>query len=393
MKDALKTVGILLAICFVVTAVLAGVNALTAPIIRDAREAAQMASLSAVVPGAVNFEEIALPDTAPKTVTALYRETEGRGFAALLETSSAYSNSPMGITAGFTAEGAISGITLTNYQESKDFGKTTYPETYIGKDAGLEGVELVSGVTYSSTAFKNAIGDAFTALIDAGCFSGSGRREEKLNALLPKLLPGCVSVEGTVAIEPLETLPDDWSAGYVAANRCGYVALLDTDEGTKVCVIDGYNCAVAVDLDGNSVDASLTRPAMLHLEKVEQHTAAVKAILGEDAVVTTLTEKGLFSTVTGIYTAEQGDKSLYAVVAAPISGGTAVQTVWLINEAGTVVAVRVGDTDDAAVNKLIVNKAVDSLTAETVTGLDAELTAVLTRAAADVSAAVSRMML
>ena len=62
---------------------------------------------------------------------------------------------------GISEDGKITGIEIDNYSESKNF--ENYPETFVGKDSSLEGVDLYGGVTYSSKAFKEAVSEAFTA--------------------------------------------------------------------------------------------------------------------------------------------------------------------------------------------------------------------------------------
>lgn len=169
---------VLTVICLVVALALAAVNLLTAPIVEENSRQKQLASLREVMPSAADFtpeEGLTLPDT----ITAVYRETEGRGYVLLAETSSSYTGSePLAFTIGIGADGRITGICLTSYSESKDFGKSTYPETYVGKDETLDGTGLVAGVTYSSTAFRNAVKDAFSVLRDNRLLDTEGGTEQ-----------------------------------------------------------------------------------------------------------------------------------------------------------------------------------------------------------------------
>ena len=97
MKENIKSVVVLTAICLVVAALLAVTNFYTAPIIEANKAAAATGSLAEVIPGAAGFEEVELPADAPATVKNLYKETSGLGYVMLLETSSNYSASPMAI--------------------------------------------------------------------------------------------------------------------------------------------------------------------------------------------------------------------------------------------------------------------------------------------------------
>ena len=162
MKDNIKSIIVLPLICLVVASLLAAVNFITAPVIEKNALLKEQESLRKVLPDSGLFEKIELSDNVPATVKGIYAEEDGKGYAVTLETSSSYSQSPMTFTVGISADGKISGIEITNYSETKDFGK--YPEDFIGKDSSLEGVDLFAGVTYSSTAFKEAVKDAFAAV-------------------------------------------------------------------------------------------------------------------------------------------------------------------------------------------------------------------------------------
>ena len=177
MKSNIKSIIILPLICLVVAALLATVNFITAPVIEKNAILAAQESLRVVLPDSGEFKEIELSENAPETVTGLFSEVNGKGYAITLETSSSYSKSPMTFTVGINAEGKITGIEITNYSETKDFGK--YPEEYIGKDAALEGVDLFAGVTYSSKAFKEAVADAFAALSEVNSDIGGEVVEDK----------------------------------------------------------------------------------------------------------------------------------------------------------------------------------------------------------------------
>ena len=164
-NEKLKSIIVLTVICLVVAALLALTNSVTAPIISTARAEKVERSLKTVLPDAGDFEEIeALPENAPATVSAVYRAADG-SYAVVLAARSAYSSGDMGITLGVGPDKQIKGITLTSYQESKDFGRDTYPQNYVGRTASdYARVDSFAGVTYSSKALKAAIGDAFAVI-------------------------------------------------------------------------------------------------------------------------------------------------------------------------------------------------------------------------------------
>ena len=163
-NENVKSVIVLTVICLLVTAVLAVTNNFTAPVISEARKVKIEQSLKAVLPDMYSIREVELPEGTPSTVKAVYVVND-KDYAVVLATMSAYSNGDMGITVGISDSGELVGVTLTSYFESKDFGKETYPQTYIGvtKD-NYSDVDTFSGVTYSSKAFRKAIGDAFAAV-------------------------------------------------------------------------------------------------------------------------------------------------------------------------------------------------------------------------------------
>ena len=163
-KDYIKSIAVLGAICLVIAALLATVNYFTAPVIKENSAAKENASLSEVLPGSKSFKSEKLPDGAAESVTGIYTDEGGAGYAVTLSTSSAYSGSPMTFTLGVDSEGKVVGVKITNYSETKDFG-SDYPDGYIGADAGSAGdVDLAAGVTYSSTAFREAVCDALEAV-------------------------------------------------------------------------------------------------------------------------------------------------------------------------------------------------------------------------------------
>lgn len=158
----IKSMIVLPLICLVTVALLAFVNHITSGIIEKNAIKDQMESLKQVVPEAEDFDIVDLTENMAETVTGIYKETGGKGYAVTVETTSSYSQNPMTFTLGVSEDGKIIGVAVTNYSETKDFG--SYPEAFIGKDSSLEGVDVVAGVTYSSNAFKDAVKDAFAAV-------------------------------------------------------------------------------------------------------------------------------------------------------------------------------------------------------------------------------------
>lgn len=80
-REAPKCIVVLTSICLVVAALLAGVNHITAPIIEKSAVSGEQASLYTVLPNAAGFEEETLEGDVPETVTGVFRDTGGSGYA------------------------------------------------------------------------------------------------------------------------------------------------------------------------------------------------------------------------------------------------------------------------------------------------------------------------
>ena len=165
-KKTLMPIIVLVSICVAVAALLGAVNMLTAPKIEEnALKAEQEALFEVMTAEKDGFEEQKDLEGLPSTVKAVYKAKGGSGYVVSLATTSSYSSGDMTFVMGVDNDGKIVGIKLNSYFESKDFGKQTYPEKFVGKElSDYNGVAAVSGVTYSSNAFKSAIGDAFVAV-------------------------------------------------------------------------------------------------------------------------------------------------------------------------------------------------------------------------------------
>ena len=182
-KDNLMPAAVLGAICLIVALVLSLLNMLTAPVIEQTTKERQRASLVAVFPAdscpSADVESdpmaVTLTGTAATTVKGVYRETHGYGYAVLLSTSTAYTTAgtSMNITVAISTDGRVLGVKLTSYNESKNIGTSTYPQTYVGRDtAGVADAPLVSGATDSSAAFRDALSDAMKTLAQNGLIGG-----------------------------------------------------------------------------------------------------------------------------------------------------------------------------------------------------------------------------
>ena len=328
MKENIKSVVVLTAICLVVAVLLAYTNSITAPIIEANKAAKASGSLLEVMPEATGFENItANLGELPATVKEVHAETSGLGHVMILGTTTQFSSDEMGITVAIGADGKISNILLTGYYESKDFG-ADYPATYIGQDSALGGVDTVAGTTFSSSAFKNAVADAFTVLVENNLVAAGEKSEEQLIAeVMPLALPGAFNSLGKHITTPVEGVAAPIVEAYKANNNCGYIYVVETDAGKVVVGVNAFGVAQAFDLEGNDVTATATdavaaavaaAPA-LATANLEANTTTITALAGEGAVVTPVEGLNIFTDVMAAFTVTVGEETQYAVITGPIA--------------------------------------------------------------------------
>ncbi|MBR5309940.1 MAG: FMN-binding protein [Oscillospiraceae bacterium] len=347
MKENIKSVVVLTAICLVVAILLAVTNYVTEPIIAANKAAKASGSLLQVMPEATGFENIT--DTLgelPATVKEVHAETSGLGHVMILGTTTQFSSDEMGITVAIGADGKISNILLTGYYESKDFG-ADYPATYIGQDSALGGVDTVAGTTFSSSAFKNAVADAFTVLVENNLVAAGQKSEEQLIAeVMPLALPGAFNSLGKHITTPVEGLSAPIVEAYRAKNNSGYLYVVESDAGKVVVGVNAFGVAQAFDLEGNDVTATATdavaaavaaAPAIA-TENLEANTTAITALVEEGAVVTPVEGLNIFTDVMAAFTVTVGEENLYAVITGPIAyADETMKMAVIFNENGEVV--------------------------------------------------------
>lgn len=335
MNDSVKSVISLVVICLVVTLALSVVNYFTAPVIAANAANAVQGSLGDALPGAEGFDELEPSADAPETIKGIYQEKNGLGYVVVLETTSQYSESPMGITVGIGTDGVIKNVVLTNYAETKDFG-ADYPASYIGQDSALAGVELVSGVTYSSTAFRNAISDAYTALFAVADIAAGELSDDQMAAqAIGELLPASLDNTGACVVENNDGL-------YVSSNRTGYAMVAD-----KVAyVADAFGNYVGSKSFGDSAEDASAVEAVKSAAAEAYAKASEKSIkrivkMYDDAEVTTLTPAGVQSTVNGAYRFTSEGTTYYGITASAFGYGGPVNVLYIIDENGTIAKFKV----------------------------------------------------
>ena len=228
MKKSVKSILALVCICAVMAILLAITNCITAPIIEKKQEEAANAALLEVMPNGQTFEKMDLSSyTLPKSVTEVY-QAAGGGYVVKM-TVTGYSKG-MVIMCGVNPDGTVSGAVCLSSSETLGKEKT-YGGNFTGKDAaGVEAVDVISGATKTTAAYKSAVMDALNTATILGGGSVDLRDEAQiLNDNLSAALPAAEGkftklfiTEVIEGIDGIETL----DAVYTADNGKGSVYVI-----------------------------------------------------------------------------------------------------------------------------------------------------------------------
>ena len=177
-KNMMKPTIVLLVICLVAAAALAGTYQFTKPMIDEINARMAAEARMSVLPEADNFEQmdVALVDG----VSEVYKATNGAG--VVVTSASKGFGGPVTVMTGFDAEGKITGVTVTDAsQETPGLGSKATLPAYTGQFAGATTVGFgeaatgdetridgVSGATYTSTAVFNAVDAAVAQFAELG---------------------------------------------------------------------------------------------------------------------------------------------------------------------------------------------------------------------------------
>lgn len=326
-KEFSKSLAVVLVLFIVAALLLTGINTVTAPIIEANGASAQFEPLFAVMPEAENFDVLydvndaaasALVDV-PATVQGVYSETSGLGYAVTLSTTEGYTKEPITMTMAIDAEGKISALEVTSYPETKDVG-ADYPLTYVGQDSALGGVTLVAGVTFSSSAIKNAVTDGFNVLINNGLV-GAGQKsdDQVLLELLPQFYPGIANSSGILQYEEAEVNSGSIVKALKALNGSGFAFMLNDGSANYLGICTLVGGAKIVDMEGNEVDNSAmleeikTYTAENAQSQAEQETAKLQRITSETAEVSALSVD-ICNSISGVYSIVDGGVQYYGFV-------------------------------------------------------------------------------
>ena len=162
-----KPIVVLSVICVVITGALALTNDITKPIIEEATRKAQDAARLELLPEADSFTKQEGIDLA--NVSDVYMANNGVG--AVVTASSKGYGGTMTVMVGFTSDGTIRQIKVTENAETKGIGsKVAGDPAFWTRFEGLEAKTLVLGTDVDAlagaTVSSRALTDAVNAAID-----------------------------------------------------------------------------------------------------------------------------------------------------------------------------------------------------------------------------------
>ena len=359
-KTGFAASALVLVLIFAVFAlVLFGINIFAAPLIAANGSAQQFAPLYSVMPEAKDFELIynandsaasALVDV-PETVQAIYSETSGLGYAIRLSTTQGYTKEPIEFTIAIDAEGKISGTELTAYPDTKDFG-ADYPGSFIGQDSALGDVGLVAGVTYSSSAFKNAVSDGFAALIGNGLVGAGVKSDAQiLTELSVQVFTGLANRDGVAQVEEPEIVEGQFTfiqKIMKALNGSGFAFVAKDGESSYLLIANASGTVRVYDIEGKDVtetaNAAMVEEASSYAAANTVSTAdteqkKLRTMVSEGAELTALSLGDAFNSVTGAYRIADGETTLYGFCARPYAySNQPIAVYFVLDENGAIVS-------------------------------------------------------
>ena len=153
---SVKAVVTLTLICLITAATLGAVNYFTSPIIEKNEIERENAALRQVLPEGDAFDAIDISDLGTdKRVTAVYRESDGKGYVFKV-TVNGYS-SGLTILCGVGNDGSVTGALCLASSETLGYEKN-YGIEFEGRTlANVADVDTVSGATMTTEGYREAV--------------------------------------------------------------------------------------------------------------------------------------------------------------------------------------------------------------------------------------------
>lgn len=170
-NELVKPVVVLTTICLITSALLAGTNSVTAPIIAKNQEAVANQAYAEALPEAEGEFDDVLEQVTVSNIVAAKKATNGAGFCIQAVGKGYGGDVPVIVT--LDNDGVIINITFMQNGESAGFGMklwdgneagANFAASLIGKSGSVtlkqDGVDGITGATISSTAAVSAVNSA-----------------------------------------------------------------------------------------------------------------------------------------------------------------------------------------------------------------------------------------
>ena len=168
MKELLKPIIVLTAICLITSGLLGATYNVTAPLIAQSEKKASDEAMTEVLPASTSFTEVPVDGIEGLLIAA--KDESGAGWAFKVQ-DKGFGGAYV-IMVGIGSDGKITGTKLLDNSETPGLGSKTgmpsFTGQFVGKDKELEGVETITGATISSKAFLRAVATAYTAFEAVG---------------------------------------------------------------------------------------------------------------------------------------------------------------------------------------------------------------------------------
>lgn len=252
-NKSLKSIILPVIVVVLAFAILYCVNLWTYPTIVQERMQGEVGPAMDVMPNAKGFTELNL-DNVPSTVETVYEETSGQGYVVKVSTKAGFTKEAIVFYIAIDKDNKVQKINVTAYPETREVGEG-YVDTFIGSDSTLSTVELVAGVTYSSSAIKNGVADAFKALSDNGLIVAAKKEPKQLyEELMPVVFGTAVNPAGMMSQEDFTSKVGGVVRAQKATNE-GAVAYWYAEGEENYAVITNGRIAKVYDLEGNEVSS------------------------------------------------------------------------------------------------------------------------------------------
>ncbi len=180
-KEIVISAVALMLIAGIVTAALAGTNALTVGVIAERAEAAETAARKEVI-SADRFEESTVTvGDAEQVYYVAYAAEKAVGY--VFTTAAVGKSAGLTVMTGISSEGVITGVKVTEDNETAGYvdkvKKAGYPDSFVGKEAAPltvgQDVDAVSQATKTSKGIADAVNKAIAAYQAIKEVSGDGK--------------------------------------------------------------------------------------------------------------------------------------------------------------------------------------------------------------------------